>query len=264
MNTEYGVSRQTARRSIRAFTLVELLVVVAIIALLVSILLPTLGKAKEQTRMVVCVSNIRSLSLGFVFYIQEYNEWYPKGIGWGTGGRDGWDVTLLPYYENREMLGCPSDNLPRPWTDGWGWSWEIPDTDRFKRSYGANWYVVGTGTSVEGENYDPPYGGSSGYPPGSCHKTSDIPFPGETLLLGEMWECAYWGTRPFPGQYSTYQASLFTMNYWCEMLRLPTGDVHRNNDVANYLFCDGHAILLPANDPNLNEETNYYYLKREK
>ena len=95
---------------------------------------------------------------------------------------------------------------------------------------------------------------------GSCHKISDVEFPSETLLLAEMWECAYWSGAPLPGQYSTYQASLF-MNY---QSRMPTFDVHRNNDIANYLFCDSHVVAIPADDPNIGEETEYYYFKLEK
>ena len=58
----------TDRRSSPGFTLIELLVVIAIIALLISILLPSLGSAKETARTTVCQSNLRQLSMCSVAY----------------------------------------------------------------------------------------------------------------------------------------------------------------------------------------------------
>jgi len=60
------------RRS--AFTLIELLVVVAIIALLISILLPTLSRAKQQTRALKCLGNLRSLGQGVMVYVTEWRR----------------------------------------------------------------------------------------------------------------------------------------------------------------------------------------------
>ena len=63
----------------RGFTLVELLVVVAIIALLVSILLPTLGKAKELARQTICVTNVGGQLRAIAMYATEENDRIPTG-----------------------------------------------------------------------------------------------------------------------------------------------------------------------------------------
>jgi prepilin-type N-terminal cleavage/methylation domain-containing protein len=61
----------------RAFTLVELLVVMAIIALLVSMLLPSLSATRRQAREIVCRNNLRSLFTGVLMYAQDHNELVP-------------------------------------------------------------------------------------------------------------------------------------------------------------------------------------------
>jgi len=61
----------------RAFTLVELLVVIGIIAVLVGILLPTLSKAREKAQMTVCKSNLQQISMASRMYANDYKDKYP-------------------------------------------------------------------------------------------------------------------------------------------------------------------------------------------
>ncbi|MBU0640329.1 MAG: DUF1559 domain-containing protein [Planctomycetes bacterium] len=61
-----------AKRIGGGFTLIELLVVVAIIALLISILLPALGQARERGRAVTCLSNIKQVALAFFLYAEDF------------------------------------------------------------------------------------------------------------------------------------------------------------------------------------------------
>src|SRR3954449_9965873 len=66
-----------ARR--RGFTLVELLVVIGIIALLISILLPSLSAAREQAKSIQCLSNLRQLSQAAVAYSGRFNSYVIPG-----------------------------------------------------------------------------------------------------------------------------------------------------------------------------------------
>jgi len=102
----------------KAFTLIELLVVIAIIALLLAILMPSLKKAKNHAMTVVCLSNLKQLSLGILLYADDYEGKIPKSdIGYGSNY---WWVfpgdteetimrgTLWPYVESLKLYKCPT------------------------------------------------------------------------------------------------------------------------------------------------------------
>jgi type II secretory pathway pseudopilin PulG len=85
-----------------AFTLVELLVVIGIIAVLVSLLLPALGKARESAQTLACLSNLRQIGLGFALYAQNNDECLPPGdwnTTWGdtTNDQVTWYSLVNPY-----------------------------------------------------------------------------------------------------------------------------------------------------------------------
>jgi prepilin-type N-terminal cleavage/methylation domain-containing protein/prepilin-type processing-associated H-X9-DG protein len=63
-------------RRIKAFTLIELLIVISIIALLMAILVPVLSKAREQARKVVCQNNLRTMALGDQMYADDCDDWH--------------------------------------------------------------------------------------------------------------------------------------------------------------------------------------------
>ena len=71
------MKRKNEARQGKGFTLVELLVVVAIIALLVSILLPTLSRAKELTKRAICGTNLKGIGSSAFIYANDFNDCFP-------------------------------------------------------------------------------------------------------------------------------------------------------------------------------------------
>ncbi len=98
----------------KAFTLVELLVGIAIIAVLVAILVPVFAAARERSRSATCISNLRQLGLATMQYVQDYDEALPPGIqSVASSGKDNVVSTIFdeiePYMHDTQVLQCPSD-----------------------------------------------------------------------------------------------------------------------------------------------------------
>lgn len=95
----------------RGFTLIELLVVIAIIALLLSVILPSLKKAKEYAKMIICRSNLKQIGLAANLYAEDNETYIPRG-----GEYDVWFLYFLPYigqegvtdYRNAGIFTCGS------------------------------------------------------------------------------------------------------------------------------------------------------------
>ena len=118
-----ALQRSAAMRG--GFTLIELLVVIAIIALLAAILFPVFARARENARRASCQSNMKQLGLGFMQYIQDYDDCYPRGSN-NTNG-SGWGGQIYSYVKSTQIYQCPDDRSPV-------WS-----------STGTPWYVVSYG-----------------------------------------------------------------------------------------------------------------------
>lgn len=113
------MNRVTRNRT--AFTLVELLVVIGIIAVLISILLPALNKARKAANEVACASNLKQLGIALTMYTQQYG-FYP---GTYTGTNSGTTVAVWParlrkfLNGNQSLFRCPQRTVDDDWPFGY-------------------------------------------------------------------------------------------------------------------------------------------------
>lgn len=110
-------------RSRSAFSLMEMLVVIALITLLIAILLPSLGKAKERGRASVCLSNLRQHMLAMQMYCDENSGFFPGAHTSGAAPEHVmiWMPRIRKYANDHEaVFNCPSANSSYYWKETFG------------------------------------------------------------------------------------------------------------------------------------------------
>lgn len=102
------MKRPAQPASAGAFTLVELLVVIAIIGVLAALLMPALGRAKEEARATACLGNLHQIGLALQIYVQENHNKLPVMYDAPTTNAT-INQVLLAQLGNTNVLCCPSD-----------------------------------------------------------------------------------------------------------------------------------------------------------
>lgn len=164
----FASKRAAGGNSREGFTLVELLVVIGIIALLVSILLPALSKARQQANMLACKSNLRQIQLASQMYSNDWKNVITKDLWSDANGNyiQIWYNALRPYMGKKtadaqpgvgtgnpfnadfnKCLVCPADPTDGGVKGEGAYTYGIDMTDAsdngiYQRSYGINEHVV--------------------------------------------------------------------------------------------------------------------------
>jgi prepilin-type N-terminal cleavage/methylation domain-containing protein/prepilin-type processing-associated H-X9-DG protein len=221
----------------RAFSLIELLVVMAVIAILASLLLPSLSSAQAKGRQVACLNNLRQLQLGWTMYLGDHNNTMPEnkmtGTGllgcvsttnsWVTGNAQASADPLLikqgsiyPYTPNTQVYRCPTDR-----------STLFGASTPRERSYSMDAYLNG-GLDVR------IYGG---YLPGNVVRYSELlPSPSKIFVLLDETEAII-----DDGVFLLYRDPA---DFW------QNGPSHRHSQGANLSFADGHCERWKWRYPN--------------
>jgi len=241
----------------KGFTLIELLVVVAIIALLISILLPSLARARELSKRAVCAANVRGIGQSAKIYANDFNERWPvapyykhvddyAGIGViadpdyrgpfppGTIPRIPQDPSISRCFwllvkqggTTAKQFVCPSsgdssDDIPNPMT-----YYDFFSVDNV--SYGYQYPYTMSGGGV-----------------GNPATPSEARDPG-MAMIADGNEKTVFNSNPWGTSTNFYNKDSYPGEFWkADMWKQVNSENHSDGEGQNVLFQDGHASFEP-------------------
>lgn len=211
----------------RKFTLIEMLVVIAIIAILLSVLLPGLNSARLAAKRIACAGNLKNVGSAMMCYMQDSDESFPITYSVSPGLYTRCWYKLLREYVNvnwdrggdpsyNTVYTCPSDRMPRI-------------QDRSKVSYSINHGMYWTNdSSCNGISWVD----------GSLRAVA-VKAPATTVSFAE-----YWGQYGYLGHGASASAIYSSVG----IVGVYDGvciSYHNGIGGGNYIFCDGHLEFAP-------------------
>jgi prepilin-type N-terminal cleavage/methylation domain-containing protein/prepilin-type processing-associated H-X9-DG protein len=236
----------------RAFTLIELLTVIAIIGILAAILIPSIGAVRKSARSSQCVSNLRQIGIAFPLYAADNRGYWPA-----PRQPDTTDLLTDP--------ADPSKKTPPPWanTNGDNWQAEVnryvfrdrpdgtsnltdvkkngaetniahcPEFDRLFANAAADVAKIAYKTAGYGMNFNINAGGSK-IEAKKRFRAAAVNYPATTILVGDSSDY-HLGVDTV--SWSTTTDASKPDGYGC-------GAPYRHGANANYLFADGRVTAL--------------------
>lgn len=229
----------------KIFTLVELLIVIAIICILAGLLLPALKKAREMGNQIICSSNLKSIGTAIYGYANDYNGYIvPYHLGgtdltWekklacylGYTGSDSYD-SVTAWVTNSKLNKCPSAK--------WVWK-DISEAGGYYNNYGCNVHIIKHPTSLVVGLFEEA-------PPSSLNLSS-VKTPSLSFILVDG-----------------HNAPVITGD-WNVTACTTTGTEiinHRHNMNANVLYLDAHVKAFPWSRRTIDFVYTYYPCGRKK
>ncbi|MEP6754726.1 MAG: prepilin-type N-terminal cleavage/methylation domain-containing protein [Chthonomonadales bacterium] len=227
------------------FTLVELLITIAIIAVLAALLFPVFAGARKKAQQTTCASNERQIGLALGMYEQDFDQTYPNFRFWPLDSKPGitnephsWRSAIFTYLNNNQVLRCPANHDND----------KVSYDPQFNISYAANVAqspkdfpvfppaLDSTGSGVFGKDLSPGVKSSSVIKPGECIAIVEIAHVPDSLFVVDI-------ATDFDSSPHRYSDCLFL----------------GHNGLGNYLFVDGHVKALKPTATYRGDEANYWY-----
>ncbi len=227
----------------KGFTLVELLIVIALLTVLAALLFPVFSRARGKASQTTCLSNERQIGTALALYEQDFDGTYPNFRFWPLGDErklsepHSWRSVLRPYLLTSQAFTCPANPDNRT----------ASNDPAFSISYAANValnprdYTLppplnAVGSGIFGKDLSPGVKAASVVHPAECIAVVEIVHVPNSLFVVDI-------AADFDNGVHNYSECLFTGHF----------------GLTNFLLADGHVKALKPTATYRGNEANFWY-----